>query len=216
MNPKTQKRLEALLATFDEGAIQPEELMKAIDAVMSVIKQSQDAIFSKIDTTDQSVKSVLVGLKNELKGATDRLTEQTKVLSQVSASKDSVNTLGTKLKSEIERVISLIPVLPNEFDASDIYSEIQSHKKILDNLSLLILGENIRNALESLKDEDRLDVSAVKGLEQFVTSQKTINDGGLRKTNGWNNGSDTLFNRLTVSATEPINPQENDLWCDIS
>ena len=44
MNPKTMQRLEKLLETFDSGAVQPEELIKAIDAVMAIVKQSNETI----------------------------------------------------------------------------------------------------------------------------------------------------------------------------
>jgi len=49
---KEQKRLKALLDAFDSGAVQPEELMQAVDAVLDEVKQAQNALESKIIETD--------------------------------------------------------------------------------------------------------------------------------------------------------------------
>ena len=85
-------------------------------------------------------------------------------------------------------------------------------------------GESVRNALELLQGEDRLDASAVKNLDQYVKTQVVQSGGtigkqqvvGFIKQVGWLNGSGTTGGKITVSATEPTGAQEGDLWVDIS
>lgn len=98
----------------------------------------------------------------------------------------------------------------------------------------------IVSKLESLEGEDRLDVSAIKGLESIFkkTTQiaKDFAVGGIRffenladvsitvtkKRQGLLAQYDTTNKRwqdgvsLIVSTTAPTNPQLNDLWYDIS
>ena len=90
-------------------------------------------------------------------------------------------------------------------------------------------SEQVRDKLESLKDEERLDASAIKGLEKFIKTTKEIVNGGVRlltglmdvnissPTNGqalvydstlklWKNGtvSGSGGIAVTVSATDPV------------
>ena len=84
----------------------------------------------------------------------------------------------------------------------------------------------IRNALELLQDDDRLDAKAIKGLEERLQEARTIAEratvaaaGGTNKN--WVNERvsrirlEELAN-VYVSATEPSNPQVGDFWFDLS
>ena len=172
MNPKTTKRLEALLATFDSGAVQPEELIRAIDAVMDVVKQSQEALLSKVDTTDSATQKQLQELEADMASAFERIASQTKTLSTVSATKDEIASLKREVSAELARVSALIPELPDEFDATDIYQSIEAHKGLLDSLSTLIVGENIRNALEALPEGEKLAIDAIENLREELDKRQ--------------------------------------------
>jgi hypothetical protein len=172
MNPKTTKRLEALLATFDSGAVQPEELIRAIDAVMDVVKASQEAILSKVDTTDEATKKQLQELEADIASAFERIASQTKTLSTVSATKDEITALKKEVSAELARVSALIPELPDEFDATDIYQSIEAHKGLLDSLSTLIVGENIRNSLEALPEGEKLAIDAIENLREELDKRQ--------------------------------------------
>jgi len=99
-------------------------------------------------------------------------------------------------------------------------------------------GEAIRNALELLTGEARykVEIADVQGLEKLLNElaqirsgggtigkqqvygfiQQTIADGILiAKPNAWANGSSTTNNKITVSSTQPANPQLNDIWLEI-
>jgi hypothetical protein len=70
-------------------------------------------------------------------------------------------------------------------------------------------AEEVKDKLESLKGDERLDARAIKNLpkQQF---------GGNGRNDVWLNTDKTKINQLTVSATAPTNPTINDLWVDIS
>jgi hypothetical protein len=163
-NNKKLKRLEALLDTFDSGAVQPEELIQTIDTVMSIIDQNANTLVDKIVETKSNTDSELSNLRTELVKTRENLQS---VINSVKDSSDvSVLSVKKALLSEINRVEALIPVLPPETDLTGVFSEIERYKGELANLANLIVGENIRNALESLQGEDRLDVSAIRGLDE--------------------------------------------------
>lgn len=79
------------------------------------------------------------------------------------------------------------------------------------------LGEEIRNALELLEGDERLDKSAIKGLEESLKKLdiKYTGSGAVGaeyKYTKYHGGA----SNLTVSTTAPPNPELNDLWYDIS
>jgi len=80
------------------------------------------------------------------------------------------------------------------------------------------LGERIRDGLEVLQGDERLDASAVKGLPEFQKETTKQISGGLTRAK-----TDSLYTKfhegasnITVSATAPSNPELYDLWVDIS
>jgi hypothetical protein len=164
-NDKKMKRLEALLDSFDSGAVQPEELIQAIEAVMAIIDTNGKTLVDKIVEIKAATDDDVTGLRSELAKTRDNLQS---VINQVKDNSDtSVSSVKKALLSEIKRVEALIPVLPPETDLSEVFNEIESQKQSLANLSFLIVGENIRNALESLQGDDRLDKSAIKGIDEL-------------------------------------------------
>lgn len=87
--------------------------------------------------------------------------------------------------------------------------------------------EDIRRKLEILKGDNRLDASAVKNIDRVVTSAGGGGGGVIKEISAGNDNividntnfgypTISLSPKITVSATEPSDPTENDLWVDIS
>lgn len=170
-NQKNLERLNKLLEAFDNGAVQPEELIKAIDAVMAIIDQNGRTLVDKIVETRKVSETGITGLKGELAKTRENLQA---VINQVKNNSDtSVVEVRNGLLREIKRVEALIPVLPPETDLSEVFAEIESQKAQLANLSFSIVGENVRNSLEALQGDDRLDKSAIRGLDELVEELKS-------------------------------------------
>ncbi len=164
-NDKEMKRLEELLDIFDSGAVQPEELSQAIDVVVQIIKKTQDVLNKKItDNTDKlegELKNVTIGVI-EANNSIQRMVQESEKVS-----KEEITKVRDLITSEAKRIESNIPALPNEFDATEIFNMLNGQRDSLDGLSLLITGENIRNALEALPTEDdKLKIEAIGNLRK--------------------------------------------------
>ncbi len=165
ISDKKMKRLKTLLDTFDSGAVQPDELVKAIEAVMGILDNNSTLLAEKIVETRQVSNDGIKVLESELAQTKSNLKE---VIAQVKSGADTtVSEVKNALLREVKRVEALIPVLPPETDLSEVFGEIENHRTELGKLATLIVGENIRNALESLQGDDRLDKSAIKGIEEL-------------------------------------------------
>lgn len=162
-NEKNLQRLNKLLEAFDSGAVQHEELITAIDSVVEIIAQSANSLKNEIESSSNSANQDLQRLSQELSNTRDNL--YAALNSTKNQSTSEVEAAKTALIKEIKRVQDLIPELPPEFDASSIWNSINEHRVTLQSLSTLILGENIRNALEALPEGEKLAISAIEGLE---------------------------------------------------
>ena len=98
----------------------------------------------------------------------------------------------------------------------------------LPNFEALITQEPqaIRDALELLQDDERLDAKAIKGLEDELTKIRNATDNAMRASVGGTNKNwvnqrvsqirlEELAN-VYVSDTAPASPQVGDFWFDIS
>lgn len=165
-NEKNLQRLNKLLEAFDNGAVQPDELIKAIDAVMSVIDSNSKTLAEKMVEYKVGTDGDIKALRADLKTARDNLKA---VIADVKNGSDSsLLDVKASLLKEIASVERNIPVLPPETDLSEVFEHIEEVRNGFANLSTLILGENIRNALEALQGEDRLDKSAIRGLDEAL------------------------------------------------
>lgn len=175
LNEKKLQRLDQLLSAFDEGAVTPDELIKAIDAVIAIIDSNGKTLVDKIVENKAASEESLTNLKADLKQVRTNLES---VISDVKLSSEvNVDKVRASLLTEIKRVESLIPELPPETDLSEVFAEIESQKAQLANLGVLIVGENIRNALEALQGDDRLDISAIKGVDELIDRIEKIPQG---------------------------------------
>jgi hypothetical protein len=166
LNEKKLERLNQLLTAFDSGAVQPDEMIKAIDAVIALVKASTETIAKKVAENDGATKSRFTELEGEIEAALQQLAAQSKKLDGDKATKVDLERLAVNIKAEIARVAALIPEMPDEFDASELYETVESHRSLIENISSLIVGENLRNALEALPDGEKLAIEAVEGLRE--------------------------------------------------
>lgn len=72
-------------------------------------------------------------------------------------------------------------------------------------------AQQVKEKLESLDGEERLDAKAIKNLPKVLK-----HFGGRGRADVWINGDGSTTNRLVVSAIAPASPILNDLWIDIS
>jgi len=175
LNDKNQKRLETLLSAFDSGAVQPNELIEAMEAVMVIIKHSEKLFLSQIkDTSETSMRSI-TSLKAEIAQAHRDIQSLIKDAKENSTTETA--TLRRLVAQEVKRLEESMPIMPDEFDATDIQESLEEHTELLAKLSDLISGENIRNALESLPDGEKQSIDSIQDLREELDKRQAEERG---------------------------------------
>ena len=175
-NEKKTKRLETLLDTLDSGAVQPDELIQAIEGILSIINLEKERLNTLIE--NKSIQS------NDLNSKTLALIDAKEreikyLISELGRSySDNDEMILSKFQKEIKRLEKKIP---NKIDLTDIYADIEKINAGLTSIPTEITAnpESIRNALELLQGDERLDKSAIRGLDETIktTAKKYHNDG---------------------------------------
>lgn len=166
-NDKKMKRLEALLDTFDSGAVQPEELIQAVEAIVSIINNEKDRLDKVIadnkDLDKQEKSDLLSSVSEKLDS---KVTELKNLISNLSTNVDgAISRTSSSLSKEIKRVQAKIPT---KTDLSVLETDIQALREGLNSLptEFTLNNEAVRDGLELLQGDERLDVSAIKGLDE--------------------------------------------------
>ena len=73
LNEKKLERLNQLLEAFDGGAVQPNELMEAVDAIIAIIKQSEDILLAQINQTGDKKTDEINKLESKLNSVSNQL-----------------------------------------------------------------------------------------------------------------------------------------------
>jgi hypothetical protein len=168
MNPPTDKRLEKLqklLELANEDYATPDDLIQMSEALLGVIKRHQERLDQVIAETNDSDKQEKAAIKALIETKLNANEHELKYLiSELGRAYSDDNELITaKFSKEVKRLERKIP---SKVDLTDIYSDIQSLKDGLNSFptELTINNEAIRDGLELLQGDDRLDISAIKGL----------------------------------------------------
>lgn len=168
MDPRLQK-LQDVLTLVDRDQPTTEEVAEAIDAVINVVAALKDNLSKDIGKIDAALAEKYSDMSARLSSIDadlkKRLTEQKEV------SDTECKEIKKLLKSEVER---LEKIMPDKTDLSEVLNMIEkAEKKIPRELT----SEKVRDKLEALEGDERLDKSAIKGLEEALKNART--NGGV-------------------------------------
>lgn len=228
-----KKELSILVRTLNDKRVVSEgEMKQVLASIINILAENKKSVEFLNQDSKNRLESALKYINTEHKTTLDAIQGDLK------RSKADIE-LSTKKQNEraFERLQSLInnirmPIDGKEGKEGPIGPAGKDGKDGSPDTA-----EQIRNKLEILKGENRLDASAIRNLPEFVKEKgREMLVGGIRflenladvsfpvsarrddaliqyKTtnNRWENGV-----ALTVSTTAPSDPQENDLWVDIS
>lgn len=230
MNEELIQNLSKALKGFsDRRVVSQEELDSVITAIVAVLSANKKAVESLNEETKTQLKEVLDYVDNEH--------------SQIIA---SIRGDFTKTKQDIETAIKdqtdrafrrLQEVIAKIKIPKDGKDGVEGPQGPAGKDGSPDTPVQVRDKLETLKDDDRLDASAIKNLPEFIKQKgKELVVGGIRflenlvdvaitpskkrqdvliqydNTNKrWQDGV-----ALTVSTTQPTSPQEGDIWLDVS
>ena len=227
---KIQEVLKAIVAILAANKV-------AVDTLATETKQVADQMLEKASATlsnqtQTNIKEVLKSLGDEY----NRYLASLRANSAITKSEieKSIKAQNDRAFTRLQALVDNIELPKNGMDGRHGMDGMPGKDGSPDE------PEEIVTKLESLEGNDRLDVSAIKGLADYFKIAKKAGKqmlvGGIRffenladvsivttkkrqdllaqyKTtnNRWENGI-----ALTVSATEPTSPEEKDVWIDVS
>lgn len=190
--------------------LSPEDVTAILTGIMQILAEYKKGTEGINEETKQVVNTLLEQVievnKQALEGSKsivdERSNELEALLKDVKQMIDDVEVLASNVKDG------------KDADEEKIVEDVISRIKI-DPTVITVSAEEIRDKLSSLKDEDRLDKSAIKGLEKILMQkdldyaiatlqQQTsflINKGGLKNV--------TAGTNVTIDYTDPSNPVIN-------
>lgn len=167
MNEKQTQRTLELLKSFEGGAVQPAELARVIKVLLDLMKEMRSSLDNKISETKSETTSSIKEMSYELNGLELKFKEL--INGSEGASLSQIKELSKRLNNEINRIESSIPSMPDLSVYENKLVEIENKIPVIKD-AIVDNPVDIRNKLESLKDDDRLNVSAISGLDKTHTA----------------------------------------------
>ncbi len=161
MQPQKLAEFEKLFsdyATHEEVGSAIKDLVGAVKDVKKALEQSIKTGDSALDTKIKDCVARIKGIEKSLKSALSDNTDRTLEL----------------VRKEVEKVQKLVNDLPKTFDPTDLQNQIDV---LMAYEAPKLEAVEVRDLLETLEDEERLDASAIKNLPQTVESIA----GGMNK-----------------------------------
>lgn len=156
------KQLEALTKTIeflDDGKATQAEVVEAFTAVFDVIKVLKDEIALDIKANKGETESHITGVLKEI----DELELRTTKMSNRLEEKMLVDNIDIQkqLQEKVNSIKELIPQIPSFKPLEDRIDDVERKIPKIPKETAI---EETRNRLEGLKGDNRLDISAVRGL----------------------------------------------------
>jgi len=202
------KNLEKIAKIFQpQNIITSEEIDQVLKGIMEILatyKKGTDAI-------NEETKTVVNILLDKVVQSNKQTLDKAEVV--LDGRMKEVETLLSGVKQMMTDVETFASTLEDGKDADEekIVEDVINRIKI-DPVIVSVSAEEVRDKLSSLKDENRLDKSAIKGLDKIIfqkdldyaiatLQQQTsflINRGGLKNV--------TAGTNVTIDYTDPSNP----------
>lgn len=165
--PPEQKleRLQRILELTNEDFASKAEVGRVIQSLVTFFKEYKaqvEALLSRVqsDTSNE--------LQQSLRRA---LVEVNKVSDEVESfivfQRDSNKTTADDISTLREMLFATRESIPSMPDMESVYAKLSEIEASVPKLPAPLLGEDFRNALEALNGDDRLDKSAIRGLEDL-------------------------------------------------
>lgn len=185
MNEKQLKRINEFMKSIEGGAVQPEELEQVFELLVVVIKEQKKEFDNIITSVINELADKISTQKEELSSNVKELSSK---ISDILKDKDELKNNTIKLKDdfreELENIMSSIPTIPDLKPINEKLVEIENKIPTIKEETPI----ETRDKLEKLRGDERLDKSAIKGIDEEVKRlDKKIDDkptgrmGGMRK-----------------------------------
>ena len=166
IDPKKVENLHKLLAVFDTERLTSKDFIGGFKQVIDHVKNTQDLTVSHLTTITKAVNDAIGqiahGNQSQMSSLRDELTKSIT---------DQKQNLDTSHADALSRLETAIAGIQNGKDADEDVIVDKVLAKIPPAPELPI-GEDFRNGLEALSGDDRLDKSAIRGLDDI---EKKVN-----------------------------------------
>lgn len=169
-----------LIESVSEARTSEVENMDAMVKEFEDIKKECEDCMSEMDGSMESYKEELTSKLNEAKSLFETLLEKVSVIE--TTNKSQIDLLDKRLTNEINDVKASIPT-PQDMTAYN--AELKRIEASIPTIPPILPSdtpEQLRDKLESLKDDERLDKSAIRGLDEelkSIKSTKGTTGGGM-------------------------------------
>lgn len=162
LNGKQQKQLAKLAEAMQSGAVQHEELEQVIKELILLISGVKETLSSELESSGTELVGKIAETKaqlGEMEGKLESLIEMNQSLSGEMADQIKEELLG-----EVAGFKTQIPTLPDLSEYEIAIAELDRKiSAIVTNVT--DTPQEVRDKLETLQGDERLDISAVKGLD---------------------------------------------------
>lgn len=166
---KWKKIFDALSTEF----VSPAELKRIFDALVKVFNDFKASVLKEMASTKAEIATHIRNSKAGYKEAERRLADQVE---------KSERSIASELDEARKQLSDSVKALRNATQTPPALTEAQGRigdiADRVEYLSTLLTADNIRNMLELLTGDERLDKSAIKGLEDELTEIRNLPRGG--------------------------------------
>jgi len=160
MNNPNLDRLEKIIGLVDQSYVKPEEFVTFLEVFKNVIQELKQQLESQLTDVESkantSIKEVSYTL-NELELKVKGLINDSQ-----STSLSQIKELSQRLTSEMSRIEATIPTMS---DLSVYEAELEQIRASIPEIKdFVLVPKEVRDSLEILRGDERLDASAIKGL----------------------------------------------------
>ena len=167
---------EKILAIVQNDYLSKEEILRMLEKMVEIVKELREKQNIVVDDLEKTYANLLKKLEQEYASMLDEMRNTTSTISETKS------TLETETKIKLKE-------LTDDFlrKIADIkYNQTEYENKVVENVLTKIpepdTPEIIRNKLETLTEDNRLDKNAIKGLKEEIEDLKK--DIGKRPLSG--------------------------------
>lgn len=154
------ERVSKLLEIADQDYATTAEVASTMKVLLDLVKKTKVELNSLLASSDSYNKKEVQVLKLAFRDL-----EKALKATITGASQDTSAKLSALLTREIESVKKLIPSLPPEFDPTELQNQIDV---LMAYEPVKVTGISVRDLLEALEEDERLDASAIKNLPKLA------------------------------------------------
>lgn len=168
------EKLKKLLEVAQEDVATPADLLKLTETLVKVITKEREKLVTKIEAEKDATSATVAQLRATIEKKDSIL--RYLVNEQMRLSTETTDKLSKRLTAEVKRLEGKIPT---RTDLSGLEAEIDAIREALVTVPTEITAnpQSVRDALELLAEDDRLDIGAIRGLENYdelVELAKTV------------------------------------------